>query len=496
MKNIFRSFYGKLSLVFLLLLLVMGTVQVLLTMQSWKEYYYEADQKLNSRLAIDVAKDFVPFLKDSLNHHEIEHSIHYMMVMNPKIEIYLVDEQGKILAFFAEPGKEVKIEKIPIEPVHQFVEKDEDSPILNIDPRNPALQKPFSAAPVTIGNQAGYIYIIIGSQDFDTALEAVRNNYLAKAIINGLVVTLIVSGIIGLILFALLTKRLRQMNSMVSAFKQGEYSRRIRVAGNDELDQLAATVNDMAATIEANIKELKQTDKLRRELIANVAHDLRSPIASIRGYLETMQIRDKQISDTERKRYISILLESICGLEKLIEQLFELSKLDARQIQPDQEPFSIKDLVYDVMMKFMPQAEKNNITLQAKIDDGLPQAYADIRMIERVLSNLIDNAIRYTPAQGKVILDAVVKDSKLQLSISDTGKGIADEDIPHIFDRFYRAEKSRSISTGGSGLGLSIVKKIMEIHENNIQVESKVGKGTTFIFEVDIYKKQAQEILK
>jgi signal transduction histidine kinase len=484
MKGFFKTFYGKLSALFLVLLLVMGSVQILITINSWKTYYDEADQKLNQRLARDMAKELKPIVKDSLDLNAVHHSIHYMMVMNPKVEIYLLDSDGKIMAFFAEPDKKVKSTHVGLKPVQNFLDKSAEFPILGDDPRNPGITKPFSAARLDIGPDInGYLYIILGSEQFDAAINTTRESYVATTIAKGLLITVLFTAFLGLLLFAFLTRRLRDMTHAVESFKKGIYSSRVEVKSSDELANLAKTFNTMAETIEANIEELKKTDTLRRELIANVSHDLRSPLASIRGYLETIQIKDKTLSDEERERYINILLDSTSGLERLVEQLFELSKLDARQIEPTYEPFLLKEMVYDVMMKFKPRAEKAGVKLQIKIPDGLPQVYADVGLIERVLSNLLDNAIKYTPKNGTVYIstDKVDKDI-IRVRVKDNGPGIKQDELPYIFDRFYRVDKSRSEKTGGTGLGLAIAKKIMEIHNSTISVVSELNKGSTFSF--------------
>jgi signal transduction histidine kinase len=492
MKRFFTSFYGKLSAVFLILLLVMGTVQILLTIASWQTHYDEADQKLNARLAEDIAKDFTPLLKDSLNIDGIHHAIHYMMVMNPKIEIYILDEQGGIMAFFAEPQKKVKIQSIDLEPVKAFLEPDRKFPILGDNPRNPGSHKPFSAAHLKIGKEVnGYLYIIIGSELYDAALNTTREEYVAQTIVKGLLITLLFTGIIGLILFAFLTRRLRKMSVVVHEFERGNHDVRIPVKTDDEVGQLGKSFNNMADTIAANIEELKNTDKLRRELIANVSHDLRSPLASIRGYLETIQIKDAVLSAEERQKYLNILLDSTHGLERLVTQLFELSKLDAKQIEPELEPFLIKEMVYEVVAKFQPKAKKIGIKLDVEIKDGLPQVMADIGMIERVLSNLLENAIRYTPKGGTVNITTETTGEIVRVRVMDTGPGIKDDDLKYIFDRFYRVEKSRSEKTGGTGLGLAIAKKIMEVHHSTISVASEVNRGSIFSFNLKTWHPRA-----
>ena len=277
------------------------------------------------------------------------------------------------------------------------------------------------------------------------------------------------------------------MNSVVQDFEQGQLDRRANIDTRDEIGQLAGSFNQMADTIVANMEELKKTDQIRRELIANVSHDLRSPLASIKGYLETLQIKEKDLTTETRREYVDTILNITNGLEGLVEQLFELSKLDAMQVQPQLEPFSIADLVQDVVMKFKAVADNSNIQLKAEMADQLPQVFADIGLIERALSNLIDNALRYTPEGGTVNIGIESTNKKVQVYVSDTGYGIDKKELPLIFDRFYRVEKSRAKTTGGSGLGLAITKKILEIHKSKIDVESKINVGTTFSFNLDAW---------
>ena len=393
------------------------------------------------------------------------------------------------MAFFAEPNKKVQKENIDLVPIRQFLNEERESLLVGDDPRHPGSKKAFSVAPINIGkDMSGFLYVILGSEQFDSAIEMIRQRYLTSTIIRGLLISVLVTGILGLVLFAFLTRRLRNMNSVVQDFEQGQFHRRADVATEDEVGQLAGSFNKMADTIVANMEELQKTDKLRRELIANVSHDLRSPLASIKGYLETLQIKESDLTSETRREYVDTILNVTNGLEGLVDQLFELSKLDAMQIQPELEPFSIADLVQDVVMKFKPVADKSNIKLEASLSDQLPQVHADIGLIERALPNLIDNALRYTPENGTVEVRIENSQKKVRVYVSDTGYGIKQEELPLIFDRFYRVEKSRAKATGGSGLGLAITKKILEIHQSNINVESKVNEGTTFSFNLDAWR--------
>ncbi|KAA3619313.1 MAG: HAMP domain-containing protein [Calditrichaeota bacterium] len=485
MIQFLKSFYIKLSAIFLVLLILMGISQILITRDASELFYRTADQTMNRQLAQNIATDFTDAVADSIDFASIKHMIHYMMVINPGIEIYMLDESGKVIAFFAESYKKLQTETVDLGPVRDFIADSQATPIFGDDPRHLGRKKVFSAAPLQIGkNIDGFLYVIIESEQFDIAAETVWESFAVKTLIRSLLVSILVTGIIGLIMFALLTRQLRRITVVVQDFEKGKLNERIPVKKNDEIGHLSASFNKLADTIVANMDELKKTDIFRRELVANISHDLRNPIAAIKGYLETLQLKNDSLDLKKRQEYLTTTLQISNMLEKLVEQLFELSKLEASQVKPQLEPFSVSDLLQDVIMKFKDLAEKKGIHLRAELPEKLPQAYADIGLIERALSNLIDNALRYTPENGEVNVTIKKGNQQIRVSVSDTGCGIREEELPFIFDRFYRVEKSRARATGGAGLGLAITEKILEIHKSTISVDSRVDEGSTFAFDL------------
>jgi len=484
--KLWRSLYGKISAVFLLLLALLGAVHTYVALHSSMNFVNESDQKLNVNLARDLAQEFRPFLTDSIDFASIEHTMHYMMVMNPRVEIYLLDGHGKILAFFAEPGKTLQRTHVTLAPVRQFLRNHEDMPLMGDDPRHAGRQKIFSATTLKIGREVqGYLYVILGGEQFDTATKIVTESYIMRTTTVSFLAIVVFTGLLGLVLFAWLTRRFRRMTTVVKNFAGGKYEERIPLRSQDEVGELARAFNHMADTIAANMEELKRTDTLRRELVANVSHDLRSPLASLQGYLETILIKDEKLSPEERRRYLQIILDNTQMLGKLVSELFELSKLDAQQVQPQFEPCMLAELAQDVVLKFKPQAERQKIDLHLALSDDSPRVLADLGLLERALSNLIDNALRYTPEAGRVEV-ALRSDGngKAQVSVADTGCGIPAEDLPNIFERFYRVDKSRGRAAGGAGLGLAIAKRIIELHGSRIAVQSAVNAGTTISFDL------------
>jgi len=254
-----------------------------------------------------------------------------------------------------------------------------------------------------------------------------------------------------------------------------------RVPG-DEIDRLTVTFKQLIDRIQTQMEKLKKADSLRRELVTNVSHDLRTPLATLKGYIETLFLKNKSLSADDRKHHLEIAIRHCERLSQLVDELFELAKLDSHEIQVRYEPFNISELAHDVVQKFDLSAKEKQLSMQIDLDPGLPFVNADIAMIERVIENLLENAVRHTPPGGSIRLTLSPQNADIAVGVSDTGCGIPGDDLPFIFDRFYQREKTRTDQTGTSGLGLAIARRVLELHNKPIRVESTPGSGTTFTF--------------
>ncbi len=477
-----RSFYARLSAVFLLLLLALGGGVIAIAFGSARSLFDDVEQLLNRDYARSIAGELQPLLAGGYSEERTRDAIHYMMVLNPKVEIYLLDGEGRILAWFGNPAEKLARGSVNLAPVKEFIAGGGGGLILGEDPRSPARRKPFSAAPLRMGGQSGYVYVILGGARYDASLRLIRESYLLRTGLAAFLLALLATLAVGLALFFLLTRRLRSLSEAVQAFRRGEMSRRVEAGGRDELAALGRSFNEMAAAIEAGVEKLRLEESLRRELLGSISHDLRSPLTSVQGYLETILLKDPQLSPGERRRLLEITLRNTAGLQRLVEELFELAKLEARQVQPKREFFPLAELAQDVVLKMKPAAERAGVSLEADFSPELPRVCGDLGLIERVLTNLIENALRYTPAGGSVRVLLSREGEAVGVTVADTGSGIAPEDLPRVFDRFYRADKSRDRSTGGAGLGLAIARQIVELHGGSIEAESRPNAGSRFRF--------------
>jgi len=231
----------------------------------------------------------------------------------------------------------------------------------------------------------------------------------------------------------------------------------------------------------AQKEQLQTISKVRQEMIANVSHDLRTPIMVMTGYADTLLMKQGQIKIEDQNKYLNIILDNSRRLSNLIKQLFEYSKLEADQIEPVKHSFHLGNLIEDTCTRYQIIAKNKEVNIQMKCPDEVPMVYADKTLIDRVVQNLIDNAIKFSPKNGIIEIGLKNQTDKVQVFITDKGKGISEEKKQLIFDRYKKSEEST-----GAGLGLTIVKKILDLHESQIKVDSKVNEGTTFAFSLPV----------
>jgi signal transduction histidine kinase len=291
---------------------------------------------------------------------------------------------------------------------------------------------------------------------------------------------------LGYFLSTALTDNIVALNQAAQEVARGRLSVRVPVTGHDEMADLARTFNEMAAQLEAAARKQHELDTLRRDLVAWIGHDLRTPLASIRVILEALA--DGVVEDPAAvERYLHTAQHHIRSLSLLIDDLFDMAQLDAGGLPLERHPNSLSDLISDTLESLSALAARQEITLEGSVAPDVDPVLMDTQKIGRVLSNLVSNALRHTPTGGRVEVRAsAAEEGGVQVEVRDTGEGISLEDLPHIFEQFYRGEKSRSRDTGGSGLGLAIAKGIVEAHGGRIGVESAPGQGTCFFFTLPV----------
>jgi signal transduction histidine kinase len=485
----FNSLYTKLVLVLFLLFIAIGGIFMATALYTAPMYQQEVSQQLNRDLAMYIVNEHVLIEDGKIRQDNLGALFHKAMIINPSLELYLLDAEGHVMAHSMSPDK-VKRKQVSLGPINSFLSGKKHGLIMGDDPANESRRNSFTVAPINYnGHRQGYIYAILGSDKFNHITEVLQRSLIMKWSASAILTALVFAFIAGLVLFFFLMRKLRALSQSMQQFKDSDLQDNSAVTVSntkprDEIDEMALTFTEMAQRIHLQMCRLQETDALRRELVANVSHDLRTPLSSLSGYLETLLLKSSDLTESERQSYLKIAHENANRLSTMVEELFELAKLDANEVRPHQELFSLTELAFDVSQKFHLRASEKNIRLVVDVDETVPYVTADVGMIERVLDNLIDNSIKHTPEHGCVRLHLSTEQGKVQIAVSDTGYGIAEEELPHIFKRFYRKSGNTEDNNAhtGLGLGLAIASRIVELHGSRLSVNSVLHQGTTFQF--------------
>lgn len=325
--------------------------------------------------------------------------------------------------------------------------------------------------PYMVNDQVlGAVFIRTSEQSIEASYKAIVTES-----IQSMLLALSIGAVLILIVSRLITRPMRQMAQAADRFARGDFEQRVPVSSRDEIGRLAESFNRMA-------EDLGKLEQTRREFVANVSHELRSPLTSIQGFING--ILDGTVPETERDHYLGIVLEETRRLSKLISTLLELSQMDSGEAAFVKERFDVHEMMYRVLFRQETRIEAKGLDVQIYFQDEACMVHAAPDRIEQVLVNLIDNAVKYGRENGCLLVSTKRENGHVRITVGDDGQGIATEDLPHVFDRFYMADKAHTSGTG-TGLGLSIAKSIIDQHGQTIDVTSAPGEGTTFSFTLD-----------
>jgi signal transduction histidine kinase len=483
------SLTRRLSLAFALLLLACFGATAWLQATSSEHHEQVITQRLSSGLAAHIASHSTLMAAGGMNQPAVHDLFGKLMDVNPSVEVYLLDLDGRILAQAAPEGH-VRRERVDTAPIARLL-AGEALPIFGEDPRSDSAHKVFNAAPLVVdGRPAGYVYVVLLGEDRDTLARHLAGSGALRTTLWGMTLVGVLGLLAGLLALHWITRPLRELTAEVSRFEAdgskaaGPAPAEVREvpAGHDEITRLRLTFEQMTTRIAEQWRELAAQDQQRRELVANISHDLRTPLTSLHGYLETLRLKADTLCDADRRRYLDIALGQSRKVGRLAQELFELARLEYGVVKPERERFSLADLVQDVFQKFELAAEARRQRLVADIAPGLPVVLADLGMIERVMTNLLDNAIRHTPEGGVIEVRLRPEGNGIQVLVSDSGPGIPEALRQGLFVRpsFQAAARDRV-----GGLGLVIVHRILQLHGSDIRLERRADRGAVFSFELN-----------
>jgi len=470
------SLSQKLAAVFAALLLACCGASAWLQVRANAMHEKEVVQDISRGLAAYIARTALREDQSALEPEALRRLFGQLMVVNPSVEVYLLDDQGRIRGHDAPAGHLVR-DQVDLAPVKKLVDGGA-LPILGDDPRSASARKVFSAAPL---RQGGYIYVVLQGEAHDKLAAQASRSAVMRTTLWSMALVAALGLAAGLVAFAMITRPLRRLTLRISQFDSGGGHVRAEPppapAPRDEIVALESAFTQMADRIDKQWRALAQQDQERRDMVANISHDLRTPLTSLHGYLETLSLKADVLSAGDRQRYLDIALAQSAKVGGLAQALFELARLEHGMVQAAPEDFSMVDLAQDVLEKFALPAEAKQLQLRAGVPPALPAVTADLGMIERVLTNLLDNAIRHTPAGGTVEVDLAAQDGKVAVTVSDTGPGIPPALRESIFQRPFPSGGAHR----GGGLGLLIVQRMLQLNGSQVRlVDSPVG--TTLCF--------------
>ncbi|HET7610089.1 MAG TPA: ATP-binding protein [Gammaproteobacteria bacterium] len=476
------SLSARLSLVFCALLLASSAAAAWLTVRANRLLEQELVQRLSSDVAEHIA-DSAEFMDENgLRPDAVRILFDQLMSVNPSVEVYLLDGTGTIVGHAAPVGH-VRREQVAVEPIERLL-AGAPLPILGDDPRSVGGRKVFDAARLTLaGRPWGYVYVILMGETRDVLAADVAAATVLRNTLVSLAAIAVVAVLLGLVAFRLITRPLR---GLASAMQELDVDR-LAAAGapavadvrdeRDEIGILSGAFGRMAQRIADQWRTLRRQDQERREIIANVSHDLRTPLTSLHGFLETLAHK-RDLSEAERERYLTTALAQSGKVSRLAHELFELARIEHDASSLEREPFSLGDLVHDVVQVLGVLAAAKEPRLTAQVPANLPQVVGSLRLIDRALTNLIGNAIEHTPGGGAIVVTLRDLDRAVEVVVRDDGPGIPRE----VREALLSAPTGGS-RAAGSGLGLQIVRRILELHGSRIELDDAQG-GTRIRFEL------------
>lgn len=475
LQGFYSSLYTRLALVFLTSLVIMSLATAWIAIGHFNQLGSEWLQRNRIELATHLARRLKPALNHGLEAHSLQQAITAIKRINPALSLYVLDNAGRVVGSW-ENNNCALGQHISTAAIKALLAK---MPMLPITTSMPcrATRGVFSVAPIHYGGNATPGYLFVGLEG-DTHLSMThmwQTSSIMRSLLAVSIGALLLTALLGLLLFALLARPFKRLTRAVQQFADGDHSQRIVLHSNDEVGQAANAFNEMAAIIEAQVNALRESDRQRRDLVAKLSHDFRTPLTALQGYAEQLQ----QTVDGKAARQVAALLTNTQRLTRLAEQLSLLSRVDVaeRNLQTDALPLA--ELMQDITCKLQPKADAGGIELRAECAANLV-VNADIELLDRALSNLIDNALNATQRGDRVLLTAQVQGLQVKISVIDNGCGIAANEIGLVTQRFYRTQTARK-RTGGSGLGLAIVAEICARHGTDLTLTCD-GQNTTASF--------------
>jgi signal transduction histidine kinase len=452
------------------LLFVVGALVIALTVVTGARHADEARQRLDAGIAMYVVDQMQLLSGGNIDFEQFQLLQARAMTINPSAEVYLLDPSGGIIA----PRGTFERQALRLDPIETYLRDSAKRPIYGDDPKSSRRARVFSTAPILEdGALRGYLYVVLGGRPARSITEEISGSYAIRFAVAALATLMAATCLAAAVFFNALTRPLRQLERRMASWST---KWRIiagpspEIAGN-EIDQLQAQFAAMSRSIEYHLAETQAADQRRRDFLASVAHDLRTPLAALRGFVETARLRADQRDHAELSGHLDIALRQAELINRLIESLFELARLESGAIALRLETAPIAELVQDMADRYRGLADERAVSLRTALDPDVLVS-ADLHLIERVLGNLFENALRHTPPEGTVEVSLRTDQDRVYVAVTDTGSG-------------FDPVQSTTSQDGRTGLGLSIVRRILDLHGQSVSIRRADHGGAVVEFSLE-----------
>jgi signal transduction histidine kinase len=408
----------------------------------------------------------------------------------PNTGLYLVDPEGKVLASAGDARQFWGDFRVDLDPVLLGRAGDPRQPVHTSDPDREGELCMVAARQVLLdGTPKGWLMVVPRQASLGEQMPEMLRSYAIRTTAKVALMTIAIGVLLTIAMIALLTRPLTALTRATERVRKAGFcddlcaSHFPDVDRDDEIGRLSRTFRDAFDRLKLETERVQTTDAKRREMVASVSHDLRTPLTALMGQLETIRLKGDALSEQARGELLERATQNAQHLRRLTEALAELARLDSPDFKAQPEPIAIGELADDVVQRFATSAQKAGVALDIDYPDGLPLTRLDAALVERALSNLLDNALRVTPAGGRITVRVVPERAGVRVEVVDTGPGVLPEDQAKVFDRFFQTSRARD-QRGASGLGLAIVKRVAELHGGHAGLRSEPGRGSTFFIEL------------
>lgn len=488
--SVFRTIRVRLLAVVLLVCVVMLSMVLWSMQRSHEHAHWELFEAYDPGFAALLLGQGLGNSAAGIDVARADATLQQMGGLNPAVDLYWVDQKGTVLA--SSTGLPVsRFGVVSRDVLATTVSRPDHRALIGVDPKPNGRAKPVAIEPVEIGGVRGYLYIVLKDLSLLGSISWVDLAWLVGCWVA---LTALASH------FALrgisdpLTRLARHVESLDAAAPMSPATHVSGRSAPTEIARLEQGVAGLATRIAQQVQALRAADDERRVLFAGISHDLRTPISSLSGYLETVASRD-HLGDEERKRLCAISLDETKLLLRLLDDLMDLARLESPEMKTDREPFPLAEAVTAVQRRLETAATAKGIVLLVPTGlDASPPLDADPVMVERLLGNVIQNGIEHSPPGGVVRLDVKLVGAWAEVQVTDTGPGIAADQIGLVFERFFRGDRGTQPAKGGMGLGLAIAKRIVELHGGEIRARSPPGGGATFRFTLPLVSSVSESI--